>query len=42
VEANQKALELLETYKFLYQYVSRGESGEIIISEEGMDELINS
>ena len=40
IEANAQVLELLSTYPQLAQFISRGESGQLIISEEGFDELI--
>ena len=41
IKANEKALELLKTYKGLAKYTTRGEDGLIVISQEGLDEILN-
>lgn len=40
IEANSQVLELLSTYPQLAQFISQGGSGQLTISEEGFDELI--
>ena len=42
MEANEKALELLNTYDFLSQYMSRNNEGLIVISQEGLDEILDA
>lgn len=42
IEANEKAIELLNTYKFLNQYTERGDNGEIIIKQEGLDKVLEA
>lgn len=39
VEVNQQVMDLLESYPELAQYVTRGENGELTISQEGQDAL---
>lgn len=41
IEANEKALELLKTNKELAKYASRNDDGLIIISDEGLDALLD-
>lgn len=40
IEANAQVLELLSTYPELAKFVSRGEDGQLTISDEGFDSLI--
>ena len=40
LEANKQVLELLTTYPELAQYLSRGEHGQLVISDEGWDAII--
>lgn len=40
IDANEKALELLNNYKNLAKFASRNEDGLIIISDEGLDEIL--
>lgn len=40
IEVNNKVLELLQTYPTLAQYVSQGVNGELTISSEGWDEIL--
>lgn len=40
IEANGQVLELLSTYPELAQYISRGDSGQLSISEAGWDAVI--
>lgn len=40
IEANSQVLELLSTYPQLAQFISQGKNGQLTISEEGFDELI--
>ena len=40
IDANAKALELLDNYKELAKFASRNEDGLIIISDEGLDEVL--
>lgn len=40
LEANAQVLELLTNYPQLAQYISRGKSGQLIVSDKGFDELI--
>ena len=37
MEVNQQVLDLLQTYPELAQYVTRGENGELVLSQEGQD-----
>ena len=41
VEANQQVLELLQTYPQLAQYLTRGEDGQLAMSDEGWDAMID-
>ena len=41
LEANSQVLELLATYPELAQYISRGEFGQLTISDEGWDMVID-
>ena len=41
MESNQQVLELLTTYPQLAQYLGRGEHGQLTISEEGWDKVID-
>lgn len=40
IEANAQVLELLSTYPELAKFISRGEDGQLTISDEGFDSLI--
>lgn len=40
IEANAQVLELLSTYPELAKFISRGENGQLTISDEGFDSLI--
>lgn len=40
-ESNAQILDLIQTYPELAKYVTRGEQGQLIISDEGWDEMIN-
>lgn len=40
VEVNQQVMDLLESYPKLAQYITRGENGELTISQEGQEALI--
>ena len=40
IDANAQVLELLSTYPELAKYISRGEDGQLTISDEGFDTLI--
>lgn len=42
IENNQKVLDLLNTYPQLAEHVSKGLHGELTISEEGWDTMINA
>ena len=42
IEANAKVLALLETYPELANYISRGDMGQLIISQEGFDTVITN
>ena len=40
-QANQQVLEMLKNYPELAKYITRGENGQLIISEEGQQAVIN-
>lgn len=40
-EVNNVVLELLQNYPELAEYVTRGDDGHLIISQEGLDEILN-
>ena len=40
-ESNAQVLELIQTYPELAKYVTRGEQGQLVISDKGWDEMIN-
>ena len=42
IEANSKVLTLLDTYPELAKYVSRGDMGQLVISQEGFDAVAAS
>ena len=42
IEANSKVLNLLDTYPELAKYVSRGDMGQLVISQEGFDAVAAS
>ena len=39
-EANQQVLDLVQTYPQLAQFMSRGKDGQLVISDEGWDNLV--
>jgi hypothetical protein len=39
-ESNAQVLELLSTYPILVQHLTRGEHGELEITDEGWDKVI--
>lgn len=41
IEANAQVLQLLSTYPQLAEFISRGENGQLVISEAGFEKLIN-
>jgi hypothetical protein len=40
IEANAQVLELIRTYPELSKYMSRGDDGQLIITDEGWDSVI--
>jgi flagellar motility protein MotE (MotC chaperone) len=41
IETNSKVLELIGTYPELAKYIEKGESGELAISDEGWDKMLD-
>jgi hypothetical protein len=39
-EVNQQVLELIQTYPELAKYLDRGDDGQLVITDEGWDSLL--